>query len=460
MGKEATNKDIEFRLEEIEETPDQSDLLGSLDLEQPASEQSRSQKGDVSLVTELELGEEEIELANSLALDDQLEDLPNLTSLQEESEAPAPVQSKFISEDELLLKDNSQEVDLASLIEDNQETPFNVDEHEHQGEMIETHSQALEDQLEIEASASSASEQDQSTRVVKLPQQEAQLAHENATETLVEIDEEISTSSKDRTDPELEGALQFEEEQESKDQQESEAELPEIPTPRSNPVHSVEEIKNPYVDYQYDQNELLRAQATIRQVRQERERLLKEIEMLKEEGRKKDGLHLGIMAQLDEAQIELSILKRKDKEGLRNSERKLILVEEKLVQAQAKIKNYEHELKNLGYKARIDVNQIKERERELEGQLELMSMDAQAQIKSRDQKILELKRKIDALEFNMENACIGEKQAREEKEKIEERLNKVMDSLRKSIEFVEDEQDGLTDKGDSFSKRLVSGYRK
>ena len=40
-------------------------------------------------------------------------------------------------------------------------------------------------------------------------------------------------------------------------------------------------------------------------------------------------------------------------------------------------------------------------------------VDSENQIQSREKKILELKRKIDALEFNMENAAIKEEKSRE-----------------------------------------------
>jgi len=54
-------------------------------------------------------------------------------------------------------------------------------------------------------------------------------------------------------------------------------------------------------------------------------------------------------------------------------------------------------------------------------------------------KILELKRKIDQLEFNMENVVIREQKSREDKIKLEERLQRMMKTLRGSIQLLEDD---------------------
>jgi hypothetical protein len=50
----------------------------------------------------------------------------------------------------------------------------------------------------------------------------------------------------------------------------------------------------------------------------------------------------------------------------------------------------------------VDIRRIRVREKELEGQLEILKKDSSALLHARDEKILELKRRIDLLEFNME----------------------------------------------------------
>jgi len=89
----------------------------------------------------------------------------------------------------------------------------------------------------------------------------------------------------------------------------------------------------------------------------------------------------------------------------------------------------------------VDFNHIKQREKELESQLELAKMDSESQVKSRDKKILELKRKIDQLEFNMENIVIREQKSRDDKMKLEDRLDRIMKTLRGSIEVIEEDRE-------------------
>lgn len=53
-------------------------------------------------------------------------------------------------------------------------------------------------------------------------------------------------------------------------------------------------------------------------------------------------------------------------------------------------------------RVRVDIRRIRVREKELEGQLEILKKDSGALLQARDEKILELKRRNDLLEFNME----------------------------------------------------------
>jgi hypothetical protein len=203
----------------------------------------------------------------------------------------------------------------------------------------------------------------------------------------------------------------------------------------------------------FNQTEQARLQGTIRQLREEREELLKEIHELKTESKLGDQDKLGLRAELDEARIEIQILKKRNHDEIDELKYRVRLSEEKKHIYEERAKSIQKEFDRLNQKVRIDINQVKQREKELESQLELISMDSQSQVKSRDMKILDLKRKIDSLEFNMENASIREVKSREDKEKVEERLEKIMRTLRgslKSLESDNDLDDGILDKIDKL----------
>ena len=101
----------------------------------------------------------------------------------------------------------------------------------------------------------------------------------------------------------------------------------------------------------------------------------------------------------------------------------------------------EKEFDKLQIRFREEVNKVKQREKELENQLELVSLDSDNQVGTRDNVILTLKRKIDSLEFNMESVEIKGNHSREEKNRLEDKISKIMRTLRGSIKLLEDDLD-------------------
>lgn len=188
-----------------------------------------------------------------------------------------------------------------------------------------------------------------------------------------------------------------------------------------------------------------RFQATIRQLREEREVLLGQVKMMKGESRELEQDNLTLKAALDESKIEVSILRKRHMVELEDMRYRLSLNEEKKALAIEQAKVAESKREKLEQRVRIDFNQVKQREKELETKLEMLSIDVDSQVQSRDQKILELRRKIDALEFNMENVSIKEQRSQDDKRKLEDKLNKIMKTLRHSIKNLEDDIDQAND---------------
>ncbi|GAB4010257.1 MAG: hypothetical protein Fur0010_02550 [Bdellovibrio sp.] len=188
-----------------------------------------------------------------------------------------------------------------------------------------------------------------------------------------------------------------------------------------------------------NEGDLVRLQATIRQLREEREKLLAEIKHLKVQNKELEQENIGLRAEIDDAKVEITILKRRQADEVDELKYRLKLSEEKRQVVEEKNKHAQKEIERLEGKLRLDIGQVKQREKELEAKLELVTMDSDAQVKTRDMKILELKRKIDQLEFNMENAIIREQKSREDKIKLEDRLQRIMKTLRGSIQLLEDD---------------------
>jgi hypothetical protein len=187
---------------------------------------------------------------------------------------------------------------------------------------------------------------------------------------------------------------------------------------------------------------VVRLEAIIRALRDEREALLKELAENKESKSRLLGENLNLEATSEELKVELSIIKRKNEEEFHEGAVGKKILKEKLLLEEEKNKRLQKDLEILAQKSNIDIGKIHQKEKELEGQLELLSIDSQNQILSREKKISELKREVDAMGFNMSNLVSREKKLRQEKLEVEEKLNKIMRTMRNSIQFLEEELDG------------------
>lgn len=187
--------------------------------------------------------------------------------------------------------------------------------------------------------------------------------------------------------------------------------------------------------------EMERLQATISNLRSDREELLKKIQQYEEERILYSRQGLSVQAELDEKKIELTIIRKKLNEEIGELKDRLKLQDEKRYLLEEKNKILLQELEKASHKNKLDVKRVQMRERELEQKLELLKADAETQIRNRDLKILELKRKIDAMEFDMESITNQEKRSVESRYELEDKLEKAIKTLRGAISALEEDSD-------------------
>ncbi|MBS1959676.1 MAG: hypothetical protein JST80_09415 [Bdellovibrionales bacterium] len=94
---------------------------------------------------------------------------------------------------------------------------------------------------------------------------------------------------------------------------------------------------------------------------------------------------------------------------------------------EAKLKITTDEVNKVKERVRVDIRRIRVREKELESQLEVLKKDSTALLQARDEKILELKRKLDLLEFNME---LIQEQYNKERQQSEDLRNRLKDAAK------------------------------
>ncbi len=185
--------------------------------------------------------------------------------------------------------------------------------------------------------------------------------------------------------------------------------------------------------------ELNQIRQTLAQMDLEREKLLSKITLLDGENSLLIKDISGLKSQLEEKNLTLKMVEEEFKSEKKELLLRLSKLEKGKLLHQDKVKEIDTEIEKIQGQARLDLSVIKRREGELESRLELLRMDSENQVKARDMKILDLKRKIDQLEFNMENAVIREHKAKEDKMKLELKLNKLLRSLKGSLQFISDE---------------------
>ena len=184
-------------------------------------------------------------------------------------------------------------------------------------------------------------------------------------------------------------------------------------------------------------HELERLQATLNHLRMDREDLVKKITDLEEEKIQWNRNQLTLRAELDEKKIEIQIMKKRMSEESHDLKYQYELEQERRKLAEEKAKAFQLEAVNMQQKVKQEIKKVSSRERELEQRLELLKVDAETQIRHRDMKILELKRKIDTMEFDIDTLTANEQRNIGDKGELEDKLDKAIKTLRAAIGILE-----------------------
>ena len=109
----------------------------------------------------------------------------------------------------------------------------------------------------------------------------------------------------------------------------------------------------------------------------------------------------------------------------------------------------------------MDIRKIRVREKELENRLEMTKNDSEALIAARENKIVELKRKLDILEFNMDLLQDQYSREKENSAKLHERLMKAAQVVRVAGGLLDSNKggSGTTDEGSEMMGESISGEK-
>ena len=395
--------------------------------------------------------------------DDHPDESPDELSLSEEPnlgdikiDAPAASDDLSLSldsGDELALSDDlefgspeSEESDYGAISLEAPSTDTEANDDFHMDDVSEISDEVREKLKEIDAIMDGSSKIDiknpEFNRNIEQPLENEELSFETDEEEAqveaVEAVEEDQNINESLVSDEVNvDELNFSSEEEP--EVEEPAPAPEVPKKKKKKERSQEdhqsfkEISGAY------SGELERLQATISNLRADRDELLQKIQNFEDNEVMQKRHALSLRAELDEKKIELSIIRRKLNEEISELKDQVNLLDEKKLIADEKIKLLQQEVEKSAHRNKLDVKRVQMRERELEQKLELLKADAETQIRNRDLKILELKRKIDGMEFDMESISTQEKKSVESRFELEDKLDKAIKTLRSAITVLEDE---------------------
>lgn len=180
-------------------------------------------------------------------------------------------------------------------------------------------------------------------------------------------------------------------------------------------------------------------------------------------GAKVDSLHKHnrlLTAQLDEAQRNLARIQAEAEEERREHAEQLTLqksdFDEKLKQAgvtQEQLKELMRQKEDFKEKVKEDLKRIKLKERELENKYELLRSDMQTLLDAKDKQILELKKKADALDLELEQFDDKLRDSSNVLNEVRVKKRRLIETLKIAISLLEDiDQESLSSIPDSERK--------
>lgn len=108
---------------------------------------------------------------------------------------------------------------------------------------------------------------------------------------------------------------------------------------------------------------------------------------------------------------------------------------------ESELKESKDKYSNLKDRVRRDIRKIQSREKELETRLELIKRDSETLIRERDKQVLDLKRKIDAMEYDLDLIQDRKVQAENNADKYVDKISRVAKTLQVAFGMLEEEED-------------------
>jgi hypothetical protein len=199
------------------------------------------------------------------------------------------------------------------------------------------------------------------------------------------------------------------------------------------------EVLHKYLRIKEEQLEI--AEGERKELSLENERIQRDAHQLQVRLRELEHLHDELEQKLQHMEEEKAAFVREQERAEEERERLEETAREKIRSLESALGEANEKYENLRVRVRKDIRKIRENERDLEARLELLRKDSATLLQARDEKVLEMQRKIDALEFDLDQVQDGRVQAQMEAESYLAKLSRVSRALRVASGMLEEEQE-------------------
>ncbi|MCB0393230.1 MAG: hypothetical protein KDD25_01650 [Bdellovibrionales bacterium] len=175
------------------------------------------------------------------------------------------------------------------------------------------------------------------------------------------------------------------------------------------------------------------------------EKLNNEVEFLRTENDRMMEENATLRKRLDTIESESAEVEKNLSTKIENLKEEKEILADSLRSKDSQLKALEVELEESKNQVQLDIRRIRRRERELENQIEIIKSEKSAISNSKDQTILELKRKIDQLLSDIETYREKGRKVTNRLESNEERIQRSVRALRLALQNLENESDSPID---------------
>lgn len=208
-----------------------------------------------------------------------------------------------------------------------------------------------------------------------------------------------------------------------------------IPRPSSD---ADSEVLRKYLKIKEEQLEVTEHER--RELAEENERIQRECRLLTSKIRESEHQQSELERKLRQADEEHNSWKREVEKEREEFELQEKIQREKLKTLESGLQESVEKYESLKSRVKKDIRRVRANEKELEARLELARKDSETLLQARDQRILEIQRKIDALEFDLDQVQDSRVQAQLEAERYLARLARVSKALNIALSLVEEDQ--------------------